>query len=156
VTDVERIGGALVVTPGAKIVVRRAAERLGRQFQREAGFDFPPYLANEPEDQHVVLLPARKYAIAWASLYAGAIGVDPARQYEGSDARVPRAAWAYLHPYVRGEGLIERLWPHLGARWPGITLAGPFTVSGRALLGRLIEAGLHPTHLNGVPVEQLA
>jgi hypothetical protein len=140
ITKVERLGSMLVVAPSTAIRVRRVAEQLAVQFRRETRYDFAPYSADEPAGQYVALLPARRYMIAYGALYCGAIGIEPAALYEGWASPVARARWVYLHPYVRGEGLVEAAWPRVAERWPGITLAGPFTSAGLALLRALVSA----------------
>jgi hypothetical protein len=153
--EVERLGSTLVVSPTTTIRVRRAAEQLAAQFRRETRYDFAPYSADEPEGRHVVLLRARQYMIAYGALYCGAIGIEPAAMYEGWEHPVARARWVYLHPYVRGEALVEEVWPLVSQRWPGVTLAGPFTDAGLALVRSLVRAGKHPADLYGIDVEKL-
>lgn len=72
------------------------------QFRRETAYDFAPYDAREPNGV-VVLIPARRFLIAYGRLIAGAIGIDPTVFYQGLPQPVPRATWVDLHPYERGE-----------------------------------------------------
>src|SRR6266536_1782101 len=155
IAKVERLGSMLVVSPSTTIRVRRAAEQLAVQFRRETRYDFAPYSADDPEGQHVVLLPARQYTIAYGALYCGAIGIEPAAMYEGWEHPVARAQWVYLHPYVRGEAVLGEVWPLVSQRWPGVTLAGPFTDAGLALVRSLVRMGRHPADLHGIDVEKL-
>ncbi|UWZ50173.1 hypothetical protein Dmats_45885 [Dactylosporangium matsuzakiense] len=155
VAGLQRLGSALIVTPRSRHTVRRAAEQLAQQFRRETRYDFTPYTASAPDDQHVVLIPTRRFMVADGALYAGAIGVEPTADYHGFPGPVPRATWVYLHPYVRRDNLIDDLWPAVTAHWPGLTLAGPFTTAGLALLRRLVHTGLHPAQLHGIDVETL-
>ncbi|MGK5519166.1 hypothetical protein ACSNN9_07390 [Micromonospora sp. URMC 107] len=144
----ERLAGACpVVEPDSPVRARRAVERLGRQFHRESGFDFQPYSAEDPEGQVAVLVPSRDRALGGGELLAGAVGVEPAARYSDLPAPVPAVLWIYLHPYERGRRLIERMWPAVVSRWPGIWLPGPFTKSGRALANRLVSSGLQAPEL---------
>ncbi|HEY3894800.1 MAG TPA: hypothetical protein VGL88_05465 [Pseudonocardiaceae bacterium] len=86
-----------VVTTRSPLWLRRIAEQIGLQFRRETHFDFPPYSATDPDGQHVILLEGR-YAIAYAKLIAGAIGIYRA----DTD---PYLGWVWVHPYERGRGL---------------------------------------------------
>lgn len=122
-----------VVAPRAPLWLRRRAEQIGRQFHRETHVDFPPYLAEDSDGQDVVLLPSR--CLIWGGqLLAGAVGIADA-------ATAPRLEWAYVHPYERGRGLVERAWPDVMCRYPSIRLnrAPANTPAGNALLGRLLE-----------------
>lgn len=67
-----------VVAPGSSVRARRVAERLGRQFQRESRFDAPPYLADWPEGQSVVLVSSQDRHVGRGQLFGGAVGIEPA------------------------------------------------------------------------------
>ncbi len=144
----------LVVEPGSRVALRRAAEQMAQQFRRETRYDFTPYAAQDPAGHLVVLLPSRHFLIGGGRLVAGAVGIDPAVLYRNESASRPCATWAYAHPYERGSGLISNAWPHLVQRWPGLTLPGPFTPAGLALLRSLIAKGQHPSHIGTVPAEK--
>lgn len=47
----------------------------------------------------------------------------------------------YAHPYERGHGLVEAVWPDIVAKWPGIELVGPCTAAGERLRDRLTQVG---------------
>lgn len=115
--------------------LRRIAEQLCRQFDRETEMGVG-YNAEYPPGDHVtiVLLPSQRHLIGRARLIAGAIGVN-ARDYKDG----PAAIWVYVHPYERGRGLVDEVWPHVQRRWPGTRLAGPFTKAGEKLRERLEE-----------------
>lgn len=59
-----------VVTQRSPVRLRRIAEQLARQFQRETHFDFAPYSAHESTDT-VILSPAQRRLITHARLVAG-------------------------------------------------------------------------------------
>lgn len=149
-----RLGGSIVVDPSSPIALRRAAAQMAVQFRRETAYDFAPYDAREPNGV-VVLIPARRFLIAYGRLIAGAIGIDPTVFYQGLPQPVPRATWVYLHPYERGRAAVIDVWPALAQRWPGLSLAGPFTPAGRVLVDRLIEQSQHPTHLGETPIHDI-
>lgn len=113
--------------------LRRIVEQLCRQFDYETEMGVA-YNAKYPPGDHVtvVLLPSQRYLIGRARLIAGAIGVN-SRDYKDG----PAAIWVYVHPYERGRGLIDEVWPHITRHWPGIQLAGPFTKAGEKLRARL-------------------
>lgn len=123
-----------VVRPGSPVRLRRIAEQLARQFQRETRFDVPPFQAANPGDAAVVLLPSPSRLLVGARLIAGAVGVEA-----GEDG--PRAMWVYVHPYERGRGLVDDAWPEIARLWPGIALEGPFTPAGERLRDRLQDQG---------------
>lgn len=122
------------VTPVSPMRLRRIAEQIGQQFHRETHFDFAPYTAEHPEGQDVVLLPAADICLLGGVLIAGVIGIR-------SVATAPRLEWAYVHPYKRGEGLVEKAWPDVVARYPGVRLEpDPVnTPAGNGLLDRLLR-----------------
>lgn len=125
-----------VVTPRSPLWLRRTAEQIGNQFRRETHLDFPPYSATSPDGQHVILLEAH-YAIAYAKLIAGAIGI----YHADTD---PYLGWIWIHPYERAEGLVDQMWPEVLQRYPGIRGIGEDrdpnnTSAGNALLDHLLK-----------------
>lgn len=78
-----------------------------------------------------MLLPSR-YLIGGAQLIAGAIGVERA-------VLIPRLAWVYVHPYDRGHGLVDKVWPEIMRRYPRMELIRDpsNTPAGNALMDRL-------------------
>ncbi|MGW4406538.1 hypothetical protein ACWEJ6_21090 [Nonomuraea sp. NPDC004702] len=122
-----------LVSQQSPMRLRRIVEQLCRQFDRETEMGVG-YNAKFPPGDHVtaVLLPSQRYFIGRARLIAGAIGVN-SRDYKGG----PAAIWVYVHPYERGRGLIDEVWPHMQQHYPGIRLAGPFTKAGERLSERL-------------------
>jgi hypothetical protein len=145
---------ALLVEPGSRIALRRAAEQMAQQFRRETRYDFVPYAAQDPGGQLVVLLPSRRFLVGQGKLIAGVVGIDPEVRYLDEPEPRPCATWVYVHPYERGSGLISDVWLHLVQRWPSLTLPGPFTPAGLALLRSLIAKGHHPSHIGTVPAER--
>jgi hypothetical protein len=145
---------ALLVEPWSRTALRRAAEQMAQQFRRETRYDFTPYAAEDPAGQLVILLPSHRFLIGRGKLIAGAVGIDPSVQYRAEPEPRPCATWVYVHPYERGSGLISGAWPYLVQRWPGLTLPGPFTPTGLALLRSLIANGFHPSHIGTVPAEE--
>lgn len=121
-----------VITPRAPLWARRIVEQLGLQFRRETHFDSPPYLAEDDGPVDDVILLTSSKSIAYAQLIVGAVAVNA---YDAD----PYITWAYVHPYERGRGLIDRQWPSIQARYPTVRLyRDPAnTPAGNALLSRL-------------------
>lgn len=120
-----------LVVPQSPVRMHRIAERLALQFTRETRFDSGIYSATNPHGM-VLLLPSQQREILYARLIAGAIGLAPE-----DDPDSPAIVWIYVHPYERGQGLVDEAWRHVTQRWPGVKILGPFTPAGKALRNRL-------------------
>ncbi len=121
-----------LVEPSSPVRLRRVAEQLGLQFTRETRYDSGIYSADDPHGS-VLLLPSRDRLITHARLIAGAVGI-----VAPEDPDYPAVGWVYVHPYERGQGLVDEAWPVITQTWPGIKFLGPYTPAGEALRGRLI------------------
>ena len=115
--------------------VRRVAEQLAVQFHRETRFDFVPYRADWRDVFDDIVLLSRPEQHLWTGrLVCGAVAVT---RYPDDDPEQWWAAWIYLHPYMRGRGVVDKAWPRIADRYPGIRMAGPFTPAGLQLARRL-------------------
>jgi hypothetical protein len=98
---------AILVKEPARDSLRKAAEVLAYQFKRETRFDFAPYTASARNAaQEVWLLPSQMVLLGGSEAIACAIGVI---------FRPPgwHVHWLWVHPYERGQGLIDEAWPHM-------------------------------------------
>jgi hypothetical protein len=114
-------GEYVVVRENSRQALIRIYNILGKQFLRETGFDFGPYMDDRKgiakrwtgttHEQAGVLI-ADDSCIAWARLISGVIGLTRPIA-KGFGAPGPWTLhWLYVHPYMRGKGLIEDAWTH--------------------------------------------
>lgn len=123
-----------IVGPTAPLAAREAVEQLSRAFCTEAGLGQDhAYLARCPGTETIVVLPTPvPAASAGAGLpLAGAVGIE---------SETPHVSWAYVAPAYRGQRLVDRAWPLIVERWPGIRWSSAITPAG----ARLIERLAHP------------
>jgi hypothetical protein len=144
--DHNHIGAApLLVTAASPLRPRLAAEVYGHAIKRECRYDFP-LATKEIGDQHVWLLPSRRY-LTVHSLIAGAVGFSLETRL---DPPAWGLVWLYVHPYERGHHLVDNAWPTFrevyGPRFP---IFGPFTPAGRTACRRL-AGGRHPLFFDEV------
>jgi hypothetical protein len=128
-----------VVTPDSPLWLRRIVGQVSLQFKRETRFDFQPYCAADPDGQHVILWESQRFIIGQAVLIAGAIGIHHA----DTD---PFLGWVGVHPYERGQKLVDQMWSKVLRRYSGIRGVGEDcdsqnTPTGNALLDRLSKLG---------------
>ncbi|MFF1340762.1 hypothetical protein ACFVYT_23100 [Streptomyces sp. NPDC058290] len=100
----------VTIPSGDDMQLRQAVEALGRCFQREMRFDFPPFTA-KPSPHHVAesvegLLFNSKKLFATFPVATGAAGMSV---QEGE----PWLDWIWIHPFERGRGLVDAAWSDL-------------------------------------------
>ncbi|MFI8343111.1 hypothetical protein ACIF8W_24060 [Streptomyces sp. NPDC085639] len=100
----------VTIPSGDDMELRQAVEVLGRCFQREMRFDFPPFTA-KPSPHHVAesvegLLFNSKKLLATFPVATGAAGMSV-------QAGEPRLDWIWIHPFERGRGLADAAWGDL-------------------------------------------
>ncbi|GLV55919.1 hypothetical protein KDH_27630 [Dictyobacter sp. S3.2.2.5] len=99
----------VLITPASPRPVRRATEILAHYFKREFYYDFAGYTADEqphPNDR-VFLLTQHQIGIGEA-----AVGVIVFRWHTPAMQLQERyLAWLWIHPYLRGKGLLSSYWP---------------------------------------------
>ncbi|WP_062214686.1 hypothetical protein [Streptomyces sp. NBRC 109706] len=125
-----------IVGPTAPLAAREAVEQLSRAFCDETGLGQDhAYLARCPGTETIVALPTPfPAASARGGLsLAGAVAVEP---------ETPHVSWVYVAPAYRGQRLVDRAWPLIVGRWPGIRWSSAITPAGARLIDRL-------THPNG-------
>jgi hypothetical protein len=99
-----------IVRENSPATIIRIFNTLARQYRRETRFDFAPEIlvskhCGRRYEQGGLLMPSRRTLIADARLIAGVIGL-----HRDSRSEIWVLAWLYLHPYERGQGLIEFAW----------------------------------------------
>jgi hypothetical protein len=114
-----------VLAPATTPQRRDAVDRLGQQFRRELGFDFPPFDPDDPASQAVLIL-SRKF-LATFPIAAGAAGLD----HDGCQWTLQ---WIWLHPYERGTGLFTQAWLELEQRYGKFHLEGPYSPAIQAFI----------------------
>jgi RimJ/RimL family protein N-acetyltransferase len=123
--------------------LRLAAEDLARCFKREMKYDFPPYTAREAEyatrdiSQDRVLGFHCDIDVGLRGYYhlIGAVGVRRERP--------PNApahwciSWAWIHPFVRRQGILTAAWPHILQRFPEPEIDFPISPAMQAFLRKV-------------------
>jgi hypothetical protein len=123
--------GLTLIAPESSKATRNAIAKLGRYFQREFGYDFPPYAADtaQPGDDE-------SRTFAWLThsderLAYGACGFSLGDPHPS----VPWSLdWVWLHPFARRHGLLSLAWPFFCARFGPIRVQPPWSPAMRAFL----------------------
>ncbi len=136
-----------VVTDDSPEEMKLVAEEFAGYFKRETPFDGYPYSASDNSyPQSVVLIPYRNWVDSPHCAVAGAVGVIPAGSgvYRKEDDHLSAITWMWLHPHLRGRGLMRDAWEFVRKQWPTATMTGPFTPAGarlrKALEGKDVPA----------------
>jgi RimJ/RimL family protein N-acetyltransferase len=111
-----------LVVPRSPIKLRKSLEQIAYYFKREGRYDFVQYEFDEGE------LEPRDRIFAYVSnedcdpkLMGGAVF----RWRKWNDAEHGIAlAWVWLHPYIRGNGVLSEVWP-LWRKWFGSFFVEP-------------------------------
>lgn len=118
--------------------LRRIVEAFGKCFRRELGFDFPPFAAErvdfygKPNRAEVVLFDAQK-VMATFPVAAGAAGLSVVQGRQMLD-------WIWLHPFERGQRLMDYAWSDLEAAYGNdFLIQNPLS---RAMEGFLAKQGV--------------
>ena len=106
---------------------QEAAAEIGRQFQRELNYDFPPYDAERGDT--ALLIASCRFATTFP-IAAGAVGMT--QQDEGWILD-----WIWIHPYERGGRLFADAWGGLERRFGQFHVAGPYSPATSAAMNRL-------------------
>lgn len=135
--EVEPSDAPLLVTADSPLAQREAVAAYGYAIKREMRYDCALADAN-PEyfgDQRAWLLPSRRI-LTRSFTAAGVVSFI-------HDDRIGwTLTWMYLHPYERGSGLVEQMWPYfVRAYGNDFRIDEPISPAAHALLNRIG----HPT-----------
>ncbi|NDV28678.1 hypothetical protein [Desulfovibrio sp. JC010] len=106
---------AVCVKYNSQKSLKKAAQILGYYFKRESRYDFAPYEI-EYHDNNLQLVLFLKERYRHSYYVMGCLEFDYGQRY--SD--IPEGwmlSWAWLHPYIRGNGYMTALYPHLLERY---------------------------------------
>ncbi|MCX4671581.1 hypothetical protein OG453_33665 [Streptomyces sp. NBC_01381] len=116
--------------------LRRIVEAFGKCFRRELRFDFPPFSAERVDfygrlnEAEVVLFDAQNASLATFPIAAGAAGLSVVKGQRVLD-------WIWLHPFERGQRLMDYAWNDLEAAYgDDFLVQGPLS---RAMEGFLTK-----------------
>ena len=118
--------GLLPINRHSPLRHRRAAESLGRCFQKEFRYDFPPYTAGERTDSRdTVYLFVELDPGDTGCRATGAVGFRW-RQWANSPHGYG-LAWAWTHPYRRRQGMLASAWSVFKSRFGDFAVEGPLS-----------------------------
>ncbi|WP_203962760.1 hypothetical protein [Actinocatenispora thailandica] len=121
-------GDSRVVLEATSVQNRYAVEQFAHQFRRETRYDFAPFNATD-EDAHGVLLLARRFRATFP-IAAGAAG------FTVDDDGEWCMNWIWVHPYERGDELIDRAWDELEVRYGQFRIEPPYSPAMESFLRR--------------------
>lgn len=103
-------------------------EQFGKYFNRETGFDFPPYSVGNHSTSKTYLITAPR-VLRLLPVAVGAIEMRPVTAGF-------QLAWMWLHPLFRGghDGIARRVWDDLTAEFGTFSVQPPITRPMKALL----------------------
>jgi hypothetical protein len=108
--------------------LKRAVKRLADYFHREFPHDIHPFDVEDRDPYTSYLLPCPE-----RSVWAGACCFRP-RRFSDLDMTCEVLYWAWLHPYLRGCGILKRHWKALRANHGDFYIEQPFSPAMREFL----------------------
>lgn len=108
---------AVCVEYNSQKSLKNAAKILGYYFRRENQYDFAPYeLEYHDKNLQLVLLMNEQYSFSYSYSVLGCLEFDYGQRY----SNIPEGwmlSWAWLHPYIRSNGYLTAMYPHLLDRY---------------------------------------
>jgi hypothetical protein len=118
--------GILKVTNKSPISHRKAVLEIARYFKRELCYDFVQYDINEDDDCEAFLFLGYPYSETCPTM-----GACCFRQRKIKDGELDGIFWTldwiWLHPYVRGNGILKEHWNKFNELYPGFLPMPPFS-----------------------------
>jgi hypothetical protein len=113
--------GLCVVTDESSNTARKAVEKLAWYFKREEGYDFVQYLATERDPEaRAFLFTAQDWGRDDAEASVGLGACCFTRRDCGRALQ-----WIWLHPYVRRQGILTKVWPFFRERYGDFVVEPP-------------------------------
>lgn len=135
-----------LVLPGSRLSHRRHVEEFAIYFKREMRYDFQQFCVSEAHvDPDFVRWEAFLFHEIADDLWKDHISIPMRflgaccfrlRNVEGGGSRWT-LDWAWLHPYLRGRGLMSKAWPTFSQRYPSFAIEPPISSGMQALLNKM-------------------
>jgi hypothetical protein len=135
-----------LVLPGSRLSLRRHVEEFAIYFKRELRYDLQQFSVSDTHiDPDFVPWEAFLFHEIADDLWKDNISIPMRflgaccfrlRDVEDGESQW-NLDWAWLHPYLRGRGLMSKAWPTFSHRYPNFAIEPPISSGMKALLNKM-------------------